>query len=60
MSEELKLKLKEIRARLGLTQAAFAAKLGVSLDTLQKWEQNQRTPRGFALTALNAALDALK
>ena len=34
------------RARVGLTQAVFAALLGVSLRTLQDWEQGRREPSG--------------
>lgn len=59
MSEELKNKLKNARQRLGLTQKAMAELLGCPLRTLIGWENNERTPRGFALTALNAKLDAL-
>ena len=35
-------KLREMRARLGLTQTAFAAKLGVSLPYLNQMENNHR------------------
>jgi len=34
--------IKEIRAAMGLTQKAFAAKYGVSLRTVESWEQGQR------------------
>lgn len=42
----------QIRQRLGLTQDAFAALLGVSVKTLRNWEQGQRTPRGPAVALL--------
>lgn len=36
------------RARTGLSQARFAAVLGVPTRTLQEWEQGRRTPSGAA------------
>lgn len=41
-----------IRARTGLSQARFAALLGVSVRTLQDWEQGRRAPSGAARTLL--------
>lgn len=43
------------RARVGLSQAAFAQLLGVSLRTLQDWEQGRRQPTGAAQTLLRVA-----
>lgn len=37
-----------IRARLGMSQPAFAGAMAVSLSTLRKWEQGQRVPSGAA------------
>lgn len=45
----------EIRARLNLSQHAFAGLLGVSVRTLQEWEQGRREPRGPAKTLLRIA-----
>ncbi|MGD9657445.1 MAG: helix-turn-helix domain-containing protein [Methylocystis sp.] len=46
-----------VRARLasGLSQAEFAALLGVSVRTLQDWEQGRRKPSGAALTLYKIA-----
>ena len=44
-----------IRNRTGLSQSAFAALLGVSVRTLQDWEQGRRTPSGAARTLLTIA-----
>ncbi len=46
-----------IRARLksGLTQAQFAALLGVSKRTLEQWEQGRRQPSGAAKTLVRLA-----
>ncbi|MEW6776375.1 MAG: helix-turn-helix domain-containing protein [Bdellovibrionota bacterium] len=46
---------RELRERLGLTQSAFAALLGVSRRTLEDWEQGRRTPRGPASSLLRVA-----
>ena len=42
----------EIRERMRLSQAQFAVLLGVSVRTLQDWEQGRRTPSGAARTLL--------
>lgn len=43
------------RQRAGLSQARFAALLGVSVRTLQEWEQGRRQPSGAARTLLKVA-----
>lgn len=40
--------VKQIRQQLGLSQREFAHLLGVSVATVQNWEQNRRHPRGAA------------
>ncbi len=42
----------EIRQKTGLSQARFAELLGVSVRTLQDWEQGRRSPSGAARTLL--------
>jgi len=42
----------DIRRKVGLSQARFAALLGVSVRTLQDWEQGRRVPSGAARTLL--------
>jgi len=37
--------VREIRRKVGLSQSRFAALLGVSVRTLQDWEQGRRSPR---------------
>jgi putative transcriptional regulator len=44
--------VRKLRARMGLSQAQFAAKFGFSLDSLQNWEQGHRQPEGPARTLL--------
>lgn len=59
MSKEIVRKLKEARALVGETQVVFSERLGVPTRTLISWENDQATPRGLALKALNDALDAI-
>ena len=42
----------EIREKTGLSQSRFATLLGVSVRTLQDWEQGRRYPSGAARTLL--------
>jgi putative transcriptional regulator len=44
-----------IRESTGLSQAKFAVLLGVSVRTLQEWEQGRRAPSGAARTLLMVA-----
>ena len=41
-----------IRAATKLTQAEFAARIGVPIETLRNWEQGKRSPRGPARALL--------
>jgi putative transcriptional regulator len=43
---------KGIRARAQLTQAEFAARIGVPIETVRNWEQGKRSPRGPARALL--------
>lgn len=45
----------EARSHVGLSQAEFAKLLGVSLRTLQDWEQGRREPSGAAKMLLKIA-----
>ena len=47
--------VKHIRAQYGLSQSEFAAMLGVSVKTLQNWEQGRRSPQGAARILLQVA-----
>ncbi|RME73406.1 MAG: helix-turn-helix domain-containing protein [Chloroflexi bacterium] len=46
---------REIRMKLKLSQAAFAALMGVSVRTVQDWEQGRRSPSGPAISLLRIA-----
>ncbi len=43
---------RDVRSRTGLTQAAFAARIGVPVETVRNWEQGKRSPRGPARALL--------
>ena len=45
--------VKNIRARMGMSQNEFASAFGISVSTLRHWERGDRVPRGPALVLLN-------
>ena len=58
---------RQVRKRLGISQAGFSHQINVSLDTISNLEQGKRRPTGAAKTLLKildkapeAALAALK
>jgi len=60
------LNVRAIRKHIGMTQTAFAAAFGISVNTLRHWERGDRIPRGPArvllrvvATAPRVVLDAL-
>lgn len=47
--------VRDIRERYKLSQSEFAAFLGISVKTVQNWEQGRRSPRGTARVLLQVA-----
>lgn len=47
--------IKSIRSKLKLSQSEFALMIGVSVSTLQNWEQGRRSPEGPARALLKIA-----
>ncbi len=43
---------RNVRGQTGLTQIAFAAQIGVPVETVRNWEQGKRSPRGPARALL--------
>ena len=41
-----------VRAQTKLTQAEFASRIGVPIETVRNWEQGKRSPRGPARALL--------
>jgi putative transcriptional regulator len=57
VSEFAPVDVKAVRTRLGKSQAEFARMIGVSLGTLQNWEQGRRRPEGPARALLKVAAE---
>ena len=49
---------RNVRGQTGLTQAAFAAHIGVQVETVRNWEQGKRSPRGPARALLKVLEEA--
>mgnify|MGYP001090711377 CR=1 FL=1 len=49
--------IKGIRLRLKKSQSEFAIMIGVSVSTLQNWEQGRRSPEGPARALLKIAAE---
>ena len=47
--------VKAIRAKFGVSQDEFASLLGISVRTLENWEQKRRIPKGPARVLLEVA-----
>ena len=47
--------VRAIRKKIGLSQSEFALLIGVSVATLQNWEQGRRRPEGPARALLRVA-----
>lgn len=45
--------VKDLRAKVGMSQNEFASAFGISVATLRHWERGDRTPQGPALVLLN-------
>jgi putative transcriptional regulator len=43
---------RRVRRRLGFSQAEFASRIDVSLETIRNWEQGKRSPTGAAKALL--------
>ena len=55
VTEFASIDVKAVRHRLGKSQAEFARMIGVSVATLQNWEQGRQTPKGPARALLTVA-----
>jgi DNA-binding transcriptional regulator YiaG len=52
--------IRMLRTGMGLTQEEFAHRLGVTLSTVNRWENNKSAPSRLALKQLNKLSTALK
>jgi len=48
--------VRELRDRMGLTQEKFAAKLGVTFPTINRWENGRAKPSPLALKQIEELL----
>jgi len=48
--------VRELRGRTGLTQEKFAAKLGVTFPTINRWENGRARPSPLALKQIEGLL----
>lgn len=51
--------VREVRSRLGLTQEKFAAKLGVTLPTINRWENGRAKPSPLAIQTIRTLIDSM-
>ena len=51
--------VREIRTLTGLTQEKFAARLGVTFPTINRWENNRAKPSPLALEKIENLLDSM-
>jgi putative transcriptional regulator len=51
--------VRELRELTGLTQEKFAAKLGVTFPTINRWENNRAKPSPLALEKIESLLRSL-
>ncbi|MCF8050735.1 MAG: helix-turn-helix domain-containing protein [Desulfobacterales bacterium] len=51
--------VRELRSRTGLTQEKFAAKLGVTFPTINRWENGRARPSPLAMEKIEALLRSM-
>jgi putative transcriptional regulator len=51
--------IRKIRTRMGLTQEKFAARVGVTFPTINRWENGRAKPSPLALKQIQALLGEL-
>ena len=51
--------VQELRQRMGLTQEKFAAKLGVTYPTINRWENGRAKPSPLAMKRIEELLRGL-
>jgi transcriptional regulator with XRE-family HTH domain len=49
-------RIKDLRIKLGLTQEQFAAQIGVTFTTVNRWESGKSKPSPLALKEINKLL----
>ncbi|MBW2603888.1 MAG: helix-turn-helix transcriptional regulator [Deltaproteobacteria bacterium] len=56
---DIPLLIRELRERTGLTQEKFAAKLGVTFPTINRWENGRAKPSPLAMQKIEELLRSM-
>jgi len=56
---ELARKIRELRSKLGLTQEQFAAKVGVTFSTVNRWESGKSKPSPLAMRQIEELINEM-
>jgi transcriptional regulator with XRE-family HTH domain len=56
---DIPLLIRELRQRTGLTQEKFAAKLGVTFPTINRWENGRTKPSPLAVQRIEGLLRSM-
>lgn len=59
-NNELAKMIRNLRAKLGLTQEQFAAKVGVTWSTVNRWENDRGRPSPLAMRRIEELQDQIK
>ena len=51
------MKIKELRNSTGMSQSQFAAYFGISVRSIQEWEQERKSPPPYLVGLLKRILD---
>ncbi|MEW8287507.1 MAG: helix-turn-helix transcriptional regulator [Candidatus Thiodiazotropha endolucinida] len=51
--KDLSIIIRELRSALGLTQEQFAAKIGVTFSTVNRWENGRGVPSPLAMRQID-------
>ena len=57
LENKLPKKIKDLRSKLGLTQEQFAAKVGVTFSTVNRWESGKSKPSPLAMRQIEELME---
>lgn len=55
--DERAAKIRQLRSKLGLTQEQFAAKVGVTFSTVNRWESGKSKPSPLAMRQIEEMME---
>ena len=59
-TNQLALKIRRLRSKLGLTQEQFAAKVGVTFSTVNRWETGKSKPSPLAMRRIQEMMERIE